>query len=137
MSVVSRSTHNDDILPFLLAGLRSRCPRCGKGRLFSGFLDVVDRCEVCGLELARNDSGDGPAVFLIFILGFTIVPLALLVSLRVDWPLWVHAILWSLVILGTALGMLRPAKGLTLALQYRFRREEFERPAGGEPDEQD
>jgi len=115
-------------LPFLLAGLRCRCPRCGKGKLFSGYLDVVDRCAVCGLELARNDSGDGPAVFLIFILGFTIVPLALLVALQVDWPLWVHALLWGSLILAVALGLLRPAKGLTLALQYRYRREEFDSP---------
>ncbi len=126
-TVVSQSTHSDDVLPYLRAGLRCRCPRCGEGRLFKGYLDVVDLCEVCGLELARNDSGDGPAVFLIFILGFTIVPLALMVAMRVDWPLWLHAIIWSVVILGTALGMLRPAKGMTLALQYRYRRDEFDR----------
>lgn len=112
-------------LPFLLrAGLRCRCPRCGEGALYTGFMQVVDRCSVCGLELARNDSGDGPAVFLIFILGFTIVPVALLVSLRVDWPLWLHMLIWGPIIMGATVGMLRPAKGVTIALQYGYRRDE-------------
>jgi uncharacterized protein (DUF983 family) len=114
----------------IAAGLACRCPRCGRGRLYRGFLDIVERCEACGLELARNDSGDGPAVFLIFILGFTVVPLALLVALRVDWPLWLHALIWGAVILGLTLGMLRPAKAIVLALQYRHRRGDFEGPGG-------
>lgn len=92
---------------------------------------VVDRCSVCGLELAANDSGDGPAVFLIFLLGFTIVPAALLVSLRVDWPLWVHVALWGPVIIGATIGLMRPAKALTIALQYRYRRDQFEKDSDG------
>ncbi len=93
---------------------------------------VVDRCSVCGLELAANDSGDGPAVFLIFLLGFTIVPAALLVSLRVDWPLWVHVALWGPVIMGSTVGLMRPAKALTIALQYRYRRDQFEKDRDGD-----
>jgi len=108
------------------AGLRCRCPRCGRGNLYRGFLTVVDRCSACGLELARNDSGDGPAVFLIFILGFAVVPLALWVAMSVDWPLWLHGVLWGIVILGLTLGMLRPSKAYVLALQYRHRRADFE-----------
>ena len=84
---------------------------------------MADHCQVCGLNLAAQDSGDGPAVFLIFILGFLVVPPALWVSMKVDWPLWLHAIIWSTVILGLALGMLRPAKGVVIALQYRHRRD--------------
>lgn len=114
----------------LRAGLGCTCPRCGRGPLFKGFLSVVERCPVCGLELACNDSGDGPAVFLIFILGFAVVPLALWVAMSVDWPLWVHTILWSAVVLGLTLGMLRPAKAYVLALQYRYRRSDFERGGG-------
>lgn len=110
----------------LTAGLRCACPRCGKGRLFKGFLTVADHCAVCGLDLARHDSGDGPAVFLIFILGFLVVPVALIVSMNVEWPLWLHALVWSVVILGLALGMLRPAKACVVALQYKHRRGELE-----------
>jgi len=101
--------------------------------LFTGFLTVVDRCAVCGLELARNDSGDGPAVFLIFILGFTIVPVALMVGLKLDWPLWLNAIVWGAVILGATLGMVRPAKALVLALQFRHRRDDFDDPPTDPP----
>ncbi|MEA1677003.1 DUF983 domain-containing protein [Nitrospirillum sp. BR 11163] len=117
----------------ILAGLRCKCPRCGRGDLFVGFLTVAERCSVCGLELARGDSGDGPAVFLIFILGFVIVPIALMVSMRVDWPLWLTALVWGVVILGGTLGLLRPAKGVVFALQYRYRRAEFEGPPEDTP----
>lgn len=105
--------------------LSCRCPRCGKGFLFSGFLKVVEACSACGLPLAKNDNGDGPAVFLIFILGAVLVPIALVIALRVDWPLWVHGFLWGALILGSTLGLLRPAKALTMALQFRHRPEAF------------
>ncbi len=110
-----------NLSPFA-AGARCACPRCGRGRLFKGYLDVVERCDVCGLDLAAVDSGDGPAVFLIFILGFLVVPVALWVSMTVDWPLWLHAIVWSVVVIGLTLGMLRPAKAFVVALQYKHRR---------------
>ncbi|UEM06690.1 DUF983 domain-containing protein [Skermanella rosea] len=112
----------------LAAALKCRCPRCGEGRLYKGFLSVSDRCEVCGLALARGDSGDGPAVFLTFILGFTVVPVALWVAMSVDWPLWLHAVVWTVVILGLALGMLRPAKAYLMALQFRHRASEYDIP---------
>ncbi len=101
------------------------CPRCGEGRLFAGFLTLVDSCETCGLKLAKNDNGDGPAVFLIFLLGFLLVPPAIWISMRVDWPLWVHGLIWGVVILGSTIGLLRPAKALTLCLQYSHRPEAF------------
>jgi uncharacterized protein (DUF983 family) len=109
----------------LTVALRQCCPRCGGGRLFAGYLTLVDRCPACGLELARADSGDGPAVFLIFILGFLVVPVALWVAMHSDWPLWVHALVWTAVILGLTLGMLRPAKAYVVGLQYRHRRSEY------------
>lgn len=110
----------------LSAGVRCACPRCGRGKLYRGYLTVAERCDACGLDLAKHDSGDGPAVFLIFILGFVVVPVALWVSMTVEWPLWLHAIVWSVVVLGMTLGMLRPAKAYVIALQYRYRRSELE-----------
>ena len=68
----------------LAAGLGCKCPRCGRGRLFAGLLKVREQCEVCGLDLARHDSGDGPAVFVILILGFVVVGLALWLELRYE-----------------------------------------------------
>ncbi|HEX9791491.1 MAG TPA: DUF983 domain-containing protein [Kiloniellales bacterium] len=105
----------------LATGLACRCPRCGRGALYSGFLTVAERCGECGLDLRKADSGDGPAVFVIFILGFLVVPLALWVEARFAPPMWLHMVLWPPLILGGSLGLLRPMKGVLIALQYRHK----------------
>lgn len=105
-------------------GLRGLCPRCGRGRLFAGFLALKPRCEVCGLDFAFADSGDGPAFFVMSIVGFVVVALAMYVEFAYEPPLWVHAALWLPVVLGLSLALVRPAKGLLIALQYRHRAEE-------------
>jgi uncharacterized protein (DUF983 family) len=99
------------------------CPRCGKGSLFGSRFSLALRsvCGECGLNLAANDCGDGPAVFLIFILGFLLVPLALFFEWLVHPPLWLHAVLWGSVALGITLGALRPLKAYIIALQYKHR----------------
>ena len=71
--------------------------------------------------MAENDNGDGPAVFLIFILGFLLVPLAIWVDYAFSPALWVHAVLWSVLGIGLTVGMLRPAKAYVLALIYKHR----------------
>lgn len=103
------------------AGLACRCPRCGEGRLYSGFLEVGKGCDVCGLDYAKVDSGDGPAVFIILILGAIVVGLALVVEVNFEPPLWVHALLWAPVTIGGAMAMLRPFKAVLIALQFRNR----------------
>lgn len=113
------------VSPFA-AGLGCKCPRCGRGRLFAGLLKVADKCEACGLELTKHDSGDGPAVFVILILGFIVVGLALWVELAYEPPFWVHAALWApFIVIGAPL-MLRPFKATLIALQYRHRREDYQ-----------
>jgi len=106
------------------AGLTCKCPRCGRGALYAGFLEVAERCGDCGLDLKKADSGDGPAVFLIFILGAIVVPLALLLEAKAAPPMWVHVMIWPVVILGGAIGLLRPMKGLLIALQYHHKASE-------------
>ncbi len=101
------------------AGLKGRCPRCGEGALFQGFLAVKDRCTNCGLDYAFADSGDGPAVFVIMIIGFVVVGLALWMEVTLSPPLWVHFLIWIPLALVLCLGSLRPLKGLMIALQYR------------------
>lgn len=101
------------------AGLLCRCPRCGEGPLYDGYLKIRAACARCGLDFAFLDSGDGPAVFVIFILGAVVVGLALAVETLIGPPLWVHAVLWSLVTLAGALAMLPPFKAVLVALQYR------------------
>jgi uncharacterized protein (DUF983 family) len=98
--------------------------------LWQGFLTVNPTCESCGLDLARHDSGDGPAVFLIFVLGFLVVPIVLWIEMTWRPPLWVHAVVAVVLVLGLALLLLRPAKALVLALQYRHRSEDFEEEGG-------
>jgi len=102
-------------------GLACRCPRCGKGRLFGGFLTLRPRCEVCGLDFAFADSGDGPAVFVIFLAGFIVVGCALITEVLYEPPFWMHALLWGPLILATTLLPLRPMKGLMVALQYHHK----------------
>lgn len=103
------------------AGLGCKCPHCGRGRLFEGYLTVAEACGQCGLDLRKADSGDGPAIFIIFILGFLVVPMALFVEATFAPPYWLHVTLWPVVILGGALGLLRPLKGLLIALQFHHK----------------
>ena len=103
----------------LRVGLTGSCPECGKGHLFKGFLNIAEKCEVCGLSFAFADSGDGPAVLVILIVGFLIVGAALLVEVNYEPPLWVHAVLWPPLLLILALGLLRFLKAGLVALQYR------------------
>jgi uncharacterized protein (DUF983 family) len=109
--------------PFL-AGLMGRCPNCGEGPLFVGFLEVSPRCEACGFDLAKADSGDGPAVFVILIAGFIVAFAALITEIAVHPPVWVHLVLWLPATLILCLLLLRPTKGLLLASQFKNRASE-------------
>jgi uncharacterized protein (DUF983 family) len=100
-------------------GLRGRCPRCGDGAMFDGFLKVRPVCGVCGLDYSFADAGDGPAVFVIMIVGFVVVGLALWMEVNYSPALWVHLILWIPLATILSLGLLRGLKGLLIALQYR------------------
>lgn len=103
--------------PFL-AGLRGRCPRCGEGRLFSRYLTIAEHCKACGLDFRGEDAGDGPAVFIMFAVGFIVVPLALVFEVTVQPALWLHMLVWIPVSLGLIIAMLPPFKATVYALQY-------------------
>ena len=105
-----------------------KCPRCKKGEMYVGKYNLTLReaCSECGLDLAKNDSADGPAVFLIFILGSLLVPLALILDAYISPPLWVHAVVWTIVALGLTLGCLKPLKAYIIALQYKHRPGDWE-----------
>ncbi len=110
-------------LPPSATGMRGRCPRCGEGRLFDGFLGIQPRCQACGLDYSFADSGDGPAVFIMMIVGFIVVGLALFVEFTFAPPYWVHVVLWVPLVLGLSIGLLRPLKGFLIAQQYKHRAE--------------
>ena len=100
-------------------GLAGRCPRCGQGKLFSSFLKVADRCPVCGLDLSKADSADGPAFFIMLLVPALIIPLAMWVEFSYVPPLWLHAVLWTPLIIGLSIALLRPLKGVMVALQFK------------------
>ena len=106
------------------ASLAGRCPRCGEGKLFDGFLTVRPKCQSCGLDYNFADAGDGPAVFVILIAGFFIIGLALWVEVNYEPAIWVHLIIFLPLTIAVCLGMLRPLKGLMIGLQYRNKAEQ-------------
>ena len=105
----------------LKAGLSCRCPRCGGGKLFAGYLRVAEQCHQCGLDFTKVDSGDGPAVFIILIVGFIIAFSALIVEVKYEPSYWVHMVLWLPTILILSLGLLRPFKAILIVLQYHHK----------------
>ena len=103
----------------LVAGLTCRCPRCGKGKLFVSLLNMRDKCEGCGLDYKFVDTGDGPAVFAIFILGFLCMGGALIAEFKFGVPWWMHVVLWGVLTPFLAVILLRFLKATLIALQFR------------------
>jgi uncharacterized protein (DUF983 family) len=108
----------------LATGLAGRCPRCGEGKLFDGYLKLQPRCAACGLDYAFADSADGPAVFIMLIAGFGILGSALAVEIAYEPPIWLHMVLWLPLATVTCLALLRPMKGIAIALQFANKAEE-------------
>ena len=108
----------------LAAGLAGRCPACGRGKLFSGYLTLAPRCNVCGLDYSFAEAGDGPAVFVILITGFIVVGAALFVEMAYAPPYWLHALIWGPFAILLPLLLLRSFKGVLVALQYKHKAEE-------------
>ncbi|MAQ71325.1 MAG: hypothetical protein CL565_03930 [Alphaproteobacteria bacterium] len=111
----------------LFNALKCKCPKCAKSGIFKSryTLDVKDKCPICGLKLGQHDSADGPAVFLIFVLGFLLVPLALLVEVYFEPSLMAHAVIWTIATLVLTIGLLKPLKSFVIALQYQYRRSDW------------
>lgn len=108
----------------LRAAVTCSCPRCGKGPLLVNVLNLRDRCRSCGLSYKFVDTGDGPAVFAIFILGFLILGGALWVEFTFDPPVWVHVVLWGVLTPLIAVLLLRFLKSLLIALQFKHKAEQ-------------
>ncbi len=109
------------LLADLSFALKGRCPVCREGRLFKSGLNIVDACSHCGARLGDHDIGDGAAVFLIFILGFTIVPLAWWAEVVFAPPIWAHVVVFGGLMLAAILLLLPAIKAYIMLLQYRHR----------------
>ncbi|MEZ5932999.1 MAG: DUF983 domain-containing protein [Alphaproteobacteria bacterium] len=107
-------------------GLRCACPACGAAPLFQGFLQVRKNCPACGADLSGQDSGDGPVPFVIFLVGAIVVGLALVTEVRYEPPVWLHLVLWLPLTVLLVLVLMRPAKALMIAFQYKHRPQDFE-----------
>jgi len=106
-----------EVSPFT-AGLKCRCPRCGEGLLFHGYLKLAKRCESCGLEYDFADAGDGPAVFIILIAGGIVVMLWGIVDALFHPSVAVHLMLWIPTTIILCMVLLRPFKATMIALQF-------------------
>ncbi len=107
----------------LKAAVAGDCPRCGAHTLFAGWVRFADRCHSCGLDFDSFNVGDGPAAFLIFIVGTIVVVAALVVDGAFSPPWWVHLI-WIPVTAALTIGGLRASKAWLLAQEYRHRARE-------------
>lgn len=100
------------------AAARGLCPRCGARGLFAGAVRFSDRCTACDLDYSQFNVGDGPAAFLIMIVGGIITALAVTVELKFAPPFWLHIMLWLPLTIALVVGLLRIAKGALLVLEY-------------------
>jgi uncharacterized protein (DUF983 family) len=101
------------------AGLLCRCPNCGRGPLYAGFLKVVDRCEACGFDYTRLNTGDGAAIFIMQIAGGIVVFSALFAMIAWNPPIWLLLLIALPLVAGLSVGLMRPGKGVMIALQMR------------------
>ncbi len=112
------------IMPLFLAAAQGLCPQCGARTLFSGLLSFRPRCPVCALDRAQFNVGDGPAAFLILIVGAVVTAMAVVTEVRVHPTFWVHILLWLPLTLVAVISLLRVAKGALLHLEYRHKAHE-------------
>jgi uncharacterized protein (DUF983 family) len=130
-SIMTRHRQEDDMahqhwpaLSPLKTGLRGRCPRCGEGQLFDGFLTLKPRCEACGLDYSFADPADGPAFFVMMFVCVPAVAFPLWLELSYSPPTWVHLVTTLPLVLLTCIPPLRPLKGWLVASQFFYKAEE-------------
>lgn len=106
--------------PFV-TGLKGRCPRCGTGDLFKGYMTLKPKCSACGLDYSFVDTGEGPAVLVMLFVGFLILGMALWLDAQVSMSVWLHIIIWVPIAIILSLLLLRKMKAIMIALQYRHK----------------
>lgn len=105
-------------------GMAGRCPRCGVGQLFSGYMTLKPKCRACDLDYSFIDTGEGPAVLVMLLVGFLVIGGALWLDGVFTMPVWLHLLIWLPVSVILSLILLRTMKGVMIALQYRTKAEE-------------
>lgn len=110
----------------LLKGWKRRCPQCGAGGVFDGYLKVRDECDICGEALHHHRADDAPSWLTIIITGHILGPLMLLVYELADLPLWVHLVAWPTIGMVLVVALLPRVKGAIVAFQWANRMHGFE-----------
>ena len=110
----------EGLLPVARPALEGRCPQCGGQTLFGEhMIHFAPRCTACGLDFRQFNVGDGPAAFLILIVGAVITGLALTLEIALHPPFWLHMLIWIPLTTVAVVGSLRVAKAALLILEYR------------------
>ncbi|MCA8929199.1 MAG: DUF983 domain-containing protein [Alphaproteobacteria bacterium] len=99
-------------------GLRRRCPACGQGHAFAGYLRVVDQCSRCGEALGHIRADDFPPYLTIVLVGHLVVPTVLLTEQTQQWSMTTNMIVWPAVTLALCLAFLPFLKGGVLGLMW-------------------
>ena len=102
-------------------GLLCKCPHCGEGDLFAGYLTVAPECSACGEDFSGEEAHDLPPYVTIFIVGHVVVTLLMLAEANTDWSLVTHLVVWSVVTLVLCFAMMKPVKGAVVGLQWALR----------------
>lgn len=105
-------------------GMLGKCPRCGSGKLFSGFLKIGDKCNICGLSYEFADAGDGPAFFAICLAVVPVAGFAIWMEVSMNAPYWLNALLTAPFLFAACILPIRPLKGYLVASQYYFKAKE-------------
>ena len=123
-----------DVWAALKRGFRSRCPRCGEGKLFRAFLKVDNNCSVCGLDFTPHRADDLPAYLVIVIVGHIVVPTVLWIETNYTTPVWLTFAAYLPFTFFASLALLQPVKGAVVGLQWALRMHGFDdNPTDGIP----
>lgn len=114
-------------------GLNSRCPSCGEGALFDGFIKVRDACPACGEALHHHRADDAPPYVVMMIVGHVVIAIMLFYEMAMSPPMWLHAAIFLPLTVAMSLVLMRPTKGVFVGLQWANRMHGFDPDyAGGD-----
>ena len=131
MTATSDYKYNRAVRPAMLNGAKSKCPNCGEGKLYNGFLEVNNNCSVCNEDLSHHRADDLPPYLNLLIVGHIVVAV-LMISMKYEWfGVWTTAIGGSIIALIMAFALMRPIKGAVVGLQWALEMHGF----GDEADE--
>jgi uncharacterized protein (DUF983 family) len=119
------------VWPALRRGFAQRCPACGEGRLYAGFLKIAHDCPTCGTALHHQRADDAPPYFTMFIVGHVVVALLLIVERKYQPAMWIHLSMWLPLTVGLSLWLLPRIKGALVAQQWALRMHGFGVPVAG------